>query len=82
LFPSFCSLSSRPLFPVSRLCFLSPILCSMSYFFVPGLLSSVPCLTSCSLSPVLCSQSYVSVPCLPFSFLNLKSLFLVSHLPF
>jgi hypothetical protein len=52
---------------------LSPILCSMSHFFVPCLPSSVPCLTSlfhvsllCSLSPILCSQSYVSVPCLPF----------------
>jgi hypothetical protein len=101
LFPALCLpssvpcltslfLASRPLFPVSLLCSLSPVLCSLSHFSVPCFLTFVPCLTSLflvshplfhvsllySLSPVLCSQSYVSVPCLLFSFHNLKSLFL------
>jgi hypothetical protein len=38
-------LVSHPLFPVSRLCSLSPVLCSMSHVSVPCVPTSVPCLT-------------------------------------
>jgi hypothetical protein len=56
------------LFPVSLLCSLFHILCSLSHnFSVPCLLSYVICLTW-------------SVHCLPSSFPNLRSLFLC--LPF
>ncbi len=77
-------LVSHPLFPVSCLCSLSPILCPFSHFSVPCFppffshsLSPVSCL--CSLFPVLCSLSHVSFPCIPSSVPCLASLFLVSH---
>jgi hypothetical protein len=67
-------LVSHSLFPVSRLCSLFPVYCSLSHVSVPCLLSSVPCLTSLflvsrSLSPILCSMSHslflVSRPLFP-----------------
>ncbi len=78
-FPVPCSMS-----PVSRVCSLSPILCSLSHVSVPCFPSTVPCITSLflvshplflvlllySLFPALCLSS--SVPCL-------TTLFLVSH---
>jgi hypothetical protein len=55
---------THTLFPVSLLCYLFHILCSLSHdFSVPCLLSYVICLTW-------------SVHCLPSSFPNLRSLFL------
>jgi hypothetical protein len=62
----------RPLFPVSHLCPLSPILSSLSHFSVPCFPPFVynPLLhvsLLCSLSPVLCSMSHFSVPCPPSS---------------
>ncbi len=61
----------HPLSPLSRLCTLSPSLCTLSYVSVPFLLSSVPCLKTlhlvshplyplsrlCSLFPDLCTLS-------------------------
>ncbi len=77
-------LVSHPLFPVSRLCSLFPVHCSLSHVAVPYLPSSVPGLTSLfhisrPLSPILCSMPYFFIPCLPSSVPCLPSLFLVSH---
>jgi hypothetical protein len=71
-------LFSHPLFPVSRLCSLFPVYCSLSHVSVPCFPSSVLCLTSLffisrPLSPILCFMSYF-VPCLPSSVQCLNSL--------
>ncbi len=86
-------LVSHPLFPVSHLCSLFRVHCSLPHFCVPCLPSSVSCLTSlflvsrplflvsllCSLFPALCSLSHISVPCIPSSVPCLMSLFRVSR---
>ncbi len=53
--PFFCPLSH-----VFALCLLAYVP-SLSYVFVPFLLSSIPCLKT--LSPILCTLSHGSVPC-------------------
>jgi hypothetical protein len=70
-------LVSCPLFHVSWLCSLSPVLCPLSHDSVPCLPSSVSCL--CYLSPVLCPLSHGSAPCLPSSVPCLMALLLVSR---
>jgi hypothetical protein len=78
-------LVSHTLFPVSRLCSLFPVHCSLSHVTVPCLPSSVPCLTSLflvsrPLSPIL--RSLFSSLCLQSSVPCFTSLFLVSRSQF
>jgi hypothetical protein len=56
-------LVSHPLFHVSLLCSLSPVLCSQSYvsFFASRSLS--PILNLCSLYPILLSRQFVVLHC-------------------
>ncbi len=60
------SLSSGTLSPVSSVCFLSSILCSLSQVSVPCFpISLIPVSRLCALSPIHFSLSHFSVPCLP-----------------
>jgi hypothetical protein len=51
--------------PVSSVCSLSPILCSLSHVFVPCFLSTVPCLTFLFLVSYPLFLSHFSVSCFP-----------------
>jgi hypothetical protein len=75
---------THTLFPVSLLCSLFHILCSLSHnFSVPCLLSYVICLTwSVHCLPSSFPNFRSLFLCLPFSVSDLKSLILISLPPF
>jgi len=68
LFP----LSPVPLSPSPIPCFMSPVLCPLSYVSLICLPSAVPSLTSLFLVCLLCLLFHISVPCLPSSVPCLK----------